>query len=68
MAVDEKQKAAIKRYEAKHDRITIMFDKGIRQRIEDLQLGCTSSRFIMFATEFMLNYCENREKEKHGNI
>lgn len=62
MATKENQKQAVKRYEAAHDRMTIMFDKGTKERIQALNLDCSPSRFIMFATEFMMNYCERRSK------
>ena len=63
MATKENQKQAVKRYEAAHDRMTIMFSKGTRDRIRALDLDCSPSRFIMFATEFMLNYCESKNLE-----
>lgn len=59
--VKDTQKEAIKRYEAAHDRMTIMFSKGTRDRINALDLDCTPAKFIMFATEFMLNYCESKK-------
>lgn len=58
----EKQRESAKNYEAKKDRVTVMFDRGTRERIDALGLGCTPNRFVMFATEFMLNYCERKKK------
>lgn len=66
--VKDTQKEAIKRYEAAHDRMTIMFSKGTRDRIKALDLDCTPAKFIMFATEFMLNYCEGKEKKQNGTV
>lgn len=58
--VDEKQRAAVRKYEEAHDRVTVMFDKGTRDRINRLGLNCTPAMFTRFAAEFMLNYCEKR--------
>lgn len=61
MASTEKQRESVRKYEQNHDRMVIMCTKGTRDRIEKLGIGCTPSRFAMFATEFMLNYCERRK-------
>lgn len=58
--ITEKQRESARKYEEAKDRVTVMFDKGTRNRIHALGLGCTANRFVMFATEFMLNYCERR--------
>ena len=59
----QKQRDAVKRYEANHDRINVLFAKGTRDRIQDTDLGVSASQFIQFSTEFMLNYIEHRKHE-----
>lgn len=59
----QKQREAVRRYEANHDRINVLFAKGTRDRIQDTGLGVSASQFIQFSTEFMLNYIERRKHE-----
>ena len=61
----QKQREAVRRYEASHDRINVLFAKGTRDRIKATGLNCSTSQFIQFAVEFLLNYIEGREKELH---
>ena len=58
----EAQRKRVRTYEQEHDRITVICNKGTRDRIQALGLNCSSPRFAAFATEFMLNYCERRRK------
>lgn len=61
MKTPEEQRKAVRNYENKHDRVTVICAKGTRSRIEALGIGCSPARFAAFATEFMLNYCERRK-------
>ena len=63
LKTDEKQRKRVRTYEDQHDRISILCSKGTRDRIQALGLNCSAPRFAMFATEFMLNYCERRRKD-----
>ena len=62
----QKQREAVRKYEAAHDRINVLFSKGTRERIADTGLGVSASQFIQFSTEFMLNYIERRKNENAG--
>lgn len=65
MAVTEKQKQYLSKYENSHERVTVMFPLGTRERIANLGLDCTAAYFCKFAVDAMLNQCERmKENEK----
>ena len=56
----------MKDYEAAHDRITVMFDKGTKDRIKAASNGMRTGDFIKLSVSFMLNCTEkwNAEMEE----
>ena len=61
----QKQREAVRKYEANHDRINVLFTKGTRDRIRATGLNCSVSEFVKFAVDFLLNYIEQIDPNKY---
>ena len=62
----EAQRKAIRKYEKENYRLNIVFPKGIKERIEALNLGKTNSAFIRDTIINKLNELEQEQQKRLG--